>query len=71
MIRLERTFGTHTKVLGLLWRKLSELCSHMVQMQGGHFFVQVFWQTIDIDFLVLVTIRKKLNLSHDLVCEGI
>lgn len=69
VIWFERTHLIHSQILGLLVRKLCQLHAELVEVKSRDFFVEVFWQTIDIDLLVLVAVRIKLDLRQNLIRE--
>ena len=62
MLWLERTFGRHTDIIGLLIRKTGQLNTELVEMQAGDLLIQVLWQSIDfVAILTLVLVQGDLR----------
>src|SRR4051794_31315646 len=70
MVGLVGAVGRDAKVIGLFLGELGELDADLLEVETGHFFVELLGQTIDVGFVEFL-VRPEVELSQGLVGEGV
>ena len=70
MLGLVRAFDRHAEILGLLLGQLRQFHADLLQVQARDFFVELFAQDVDADF-VGVFVLPEIELREDLVGERV
>src|SRR6266508_5644180 len=70
MLGLVRPFKRDAQIIGLLFGQFGQLHADFFQMQSRHFFIQLFRQTVNANF-VAVFVRPKIELRKDLIGERV
>src|SRR5205085_1532587 len=63
---LVRTFNRDTEIFGLFFSQLCELYAEVLQMEAGHFLVELLGQHIDL-LLILAFVLPQRNLCKHLI----
>ena len=68
MLGLVWAFDWHPEILGLFLTQLRQFHADLLQMQARHFFIELFAQNVDADF-VGVFVPPQIELGEDLIGE--
>ena len=68
MLGLVRTLERHAEILGLFLGQLRQFHADLLQMQARDFFIELFTQNVDADFLG-VFVPPQIELGEDLIGE--
>ena len=62
-----RTCLIHTDVIGLFLAHFGQHCADFLEVQTGHFFVEVLWQNVNFSDFVIGLFGEQLDLRQHLI----